>query len=138
MAWRNMELEMKKEIMESVLPAFECTTCKAFPVLESYKTQNDNPCTRRCAYLNKYTCSCRYYGPICRNGHQTWKMLKIGGLHVIDWQINFLKLIPHPCKNGHYGCKEVRMLDKLDEHEATCDYRQNLVFRNLSSKYSIL
>ena len=76
MAWRNMEIEMKEEIMESVLPAFECATCKAFPVLESYKTQRDKKCPRCSRGFANYTCDCEYYGPICRNGHESKKMLK--------------------------------------------------------------
>ena len=42
---KKMELEIRREIMESVRPVFECTTCKAFPTVESVKHSG-----KRCTY----------------------------------------------------------------------------------------
>ena len=64
--------------------------------------------------------------PKCRNGHDTGKSIKISNLkkNELDWQIKLLSTIPHPCKNGKYGCQEIAMLEELTLHEDICDYRK--------------
>ncbi len=102
------ELEIRKEIMETLRPAFECQTCKAFPTVESLKD------CQRCRGTSAYS-SCICPTPKCRNGHATNKIIKINSYNKINWQTDLLKTIPHPCKNGKYGCEEIQMLDQLGE-----------------------
>ena len=72
---KKMELEIRREIMESVRPVFECTTCKAFPTIESVNVYG-----KKCTYHGSSTCGCSravkvMLQPKCRNGHDTGKSL---------------------------------------------------------------
>ena len=112
------ELDIRKEIMETLRPAFECQTCKAFPILESFG--ECDYCNGTRGKINQCQCPT----PKCRNGHPTNKTIHINSYKKVTWQIDLLKTTPHPCKNGKYGCEEIRMLDQLTLHEETCDYRK--------------
>ena len=107
--------------MESVRPVFECMTCKAFPTIESVPSENRKKCHRH----GNYTCSCYpIVQPECRNGHDTGKIIRVTNLDELEWQIKLLSTIPHPCKNGKYGCEEIAMPEELPLHEDICDYRK--------------
>ena len=123
---KKMELEIRREIMESVRPVFECKTCKAFPTIESVNVYG-----KKCTYHGSSTCGCYravkvMLQPKCRNGHDTGKSITITNLKKdeLEWQIKLLTTIPHPCKNGKYGCQEIAMLEELPLHEDICDYRK--------------
>ena len=122
-----MELEIRKEIMESVRPVFECKTCMAFPTIESVNVYGQ----KYCSHCGCSTCGCRrsvqvLLQPKCRNGHSTGKSITITNLKgdELEWQIKLLTTIPHPCKNGKYGCQEIAMPEELPLHEDICDYRK--------------
>ena len=88
----QMELAIRKEIMESIRPVFECKICKAFPTIESVKL----------TLVNADSCTCLdLVEPKCRNGHNTGKPLTIKFLSGDEahWQTKLLSTIPHPCKN---------------------------------------
>ena len=107
--------------MESVRPVFECMTCKAFPTIESVPSEN----RKKCHCHGNYACSCYpIVQPKCRNGHDTGKIIRVTNLDELEWQIKLLSTIPHPCKNGKYGCKEIAMPEELPLHEDICDYRK--------------
>ena len=42
----------------------------------------------------------------------------------LEWKVKLLTTIPHPCKNGKYGCQEIAMPEELPLHEEICDYRK--------------
>ena len=115
----QMELAIRKEIMESVRHVFECKICKAFPTIESVKL----------TLVNADSCTClisELVEPKCRNGHNTGKPLTIKFLSGDEahWQTKLLSTIPHPCKNKKYGCQEIAMIEELPSHEEICDYRK--------------
>ena len=118
---KKIKLEMRKEIMESVRPVFECVTCKAFPTIESLKNVKVfcGTTNRICVTTRSNTCGCQKIVPKCRNGHDTGKSIKTTNLKgdELEWQIKLLSTIPHPCQNGKYGCQEIAMLEDLPLHE---------------------
>ena len=138
---KKMELEIRKEIMETVRPVFECKTCKAFPTIESVNVYG-----KKCTYHGNSTCGCYravkvMLQPKCRNGHDTGKSITITNLKgdELEWQIKLLTTIPHPCKNGKYGCQEIAMPEELPLHEDMCDYRKvNCVADNCKADVSYL
>ena len=82
---KKMELEIRREIMESVRPVFECTTCKAFPTIESVNVYG-----KKCTYHGSSTCGCSravkvMLQPKCRNGHDTGKSLSEALLFCRTW-----------------------------------------------------
>ena len=110
-----IELEVRRQVTESVLEVFECPACKAFPVTESdcicFESLSGN------GRQHKDNDGCPFKPQKCRNGHQTDKV-------VLDWQKKLLEIIPHPCKYANYGCKDTQMSLELSLHEETCDYRK--------------
>ena len=85
---KKMQLEIRREIMESVRPVFECMTCKAFPTIESVKDS--------CKYIpGAYLGGNSKPQPKCRNGHETGKSITISNLKRdgLEWQIKLLKSV---------------------------------------------
>ena len=83
-----MELEIRREIMESVRPVFECKTCKAFPTIKSVNVYGQNYCSYHGTY---HTCMKNVHEtkvllqPKCRNGHDTGKSLSEALLFAEHW-----------------------------------------------------
>ena len=105
----NSDFILRKEIMKILEPLFQCAICGTFPNLFHEEC--------RCCGLNSQF--------KCRNGHEIVINTDDTQSNKYSWQLNLLKIIPHPCFNKPLGCSHVDLPDNIQSHEELCVFNKS-------------